>query len=208
MRDFHGILGIGGDPCLDFANTLEGRGTPKETERLSDYGDLLAWARQADLIDDAAAAALGAKAAAQPEAAWLVLTRARSWREALYRTGAALAAGHSPDAADTALVNAKAFALIARTRLDPTPHGARRRWNRRPDDLNRVLWPLAWAAVDLLSGGELLRLRECGNPDCHRLFVDRSRNGLRRWCTMRGCGNRMKARRYHRRRRGEAASVT
>lgn len=207
MRDFQDILGIGGDACLDFANTLEARGTPKETDRLASYGDLLTWARQADLIDDAAAAGLDAKAAAEPEAAWLVLTRARTWREALYRTVAALAAGHTPDPADVALVNAKAFALVARTRLEPTPQSTRRRWNRRPDDLGRVLWPVAWSAVELLSGNELSRLRECGNPDCHRLFVDRSRNGLRRWCTMRGCGNRMKARRYHRRRRSGAAAT-
>jgi predicted RNA-binding Zn ribbon-like protein len=39
-------------------------------------------------------------------------------------------------------------------------------------------------------------LRECGNPECRWLFLDTSKNHTRRWCDMKICGNRMKARRF------------
>ena len=43
------------------------------------------------------------------------------------------------------------------------------------------------------------RVRRCANPECGWLFLDDSRAGKRRWCSMSSCGNRAKARRhYHR----------
>jgi predicted RNA-binding Zn ribbon-like protein len=64
----------------------------------------------------------------------------------------------------------------------------------------------AWSALSLLAGGELRRLRICGN--CGWLFVDRSRNGSRLWCDMAVCGNRQKASRHYRRRRAAAGGTT
>jgi predicted RNA-binding Zn ribbon-like protein len=37
------------------------------------------------------------------------------------------------------------------------------------------------------------------------MYVDRSRNGLRRWCQTEVCGARAKARRYYARKRGAAS---
>src|SRR5580704_15548830 len=55
------------------------------------------------------------------------------------------------------------------------------------------------AAGDLLAGPRLDRVRRCANPECGWLFLDDSRAGKRRWCSMQSCGNRAKARRhYHR----------
>ena len=45
-------------------------------------------------------------------------------------------------------------------------------------------------------GSEKRRPHACGNRRCGWLFVDRSANGLRRWCDAKACGNRMKVRRY------------
>jgi predicted RNA-binding Zn ribbon-like protein len=61
-----------------------------------------------------------------------------------------------------------------------------------------VLWPLAVAAVDLLRTGPLGRLKVCA--ECRWLFLDRSRNGSRLWCSMNECGGRSKMRRYRARR--------
>jgi predicted RNA-binding Zn ribbon-like protein len=57
---------------------------------------------------------------------------------------------------------------------------------------DRILGPLAWAAVDLLRGDELNRLKRCPQHDCHWLFIDRTKNRSRRWCEMATCGNRAK----------------
>jgi predicted RNA-binding Zn ribbon-like protein len=62
-----------------------------------------------------------------------------------------------------------------------------------------LLAPVLWSAGDLLAGPRLDRVRRCANPECGWLFLDDSRAGKRRWCSMQSCGNRAKARRhYHR----------
>jgi hypothetical protein len=61
-------------------------------------------------------------------------------------------------------------------------------------DPDRPLWPIAVAAADLLRSDRLGRLKMCGN--CRWLFLDRSRNGSRRWCSMDECGVHTKMRRY------------
>ena len=93
---------------------------------------------------------------------------------------------------------------MAETRLKPGPTGLVPIWGGAADDLARVLWPVARAAFDLLSGPEAGRLRECAGADCHWLFLDRSKNGSRRWCAMANCGNLAKARRHRARARDSA----
>ena len=76
-----------------------------------------------------------------------------------------------------------------------------------------VEWSLEsadWPARVVLAWGELQherpgRLRACANGECHLFLLDRSRGGTGRWCSMSGCGNRMKARRHYGRTAGRPA---
>jgi predicted RNA-binding Zn ribbon-like protein len=54
-----------------------------------------------------------------------------------------------------------------------------------------------WSAGDLIVSPEGGRLRHCLNDQCGWLFMDDSKNGSRRWCSMRSCGNRAKAQRHY-----------
>jgi predicted RNA-binding Zn ribbon-like protein len=70
-----------------------------------------------------------------------------------------------------------------------------------PDGVN---WSLEadWPARVVLAWGELERdmpgrLRPCANEECRLFLIDHSRAGTARWCSMSGCGNRMKARRHY-----------
>lgn len=54
---------------------------------------------------------------------------------------------------------------------------------------------IAASALRLAHSPLMSRLKCC--PNCHWLFVDRSRNASRVWCDMLTCGNRAKARRHH-----------
>lgn len=76
--------------------------------------------------------------------------------------------------------------------------------------------PLTWSAdtvVDrvrlavwrLFEDEDLKRLRQCDDDDCGWLFLDRSKNGSRRWCSSADCGNRARARRHYRRHTGVSA---
>ena len=63
---------------------------------------------------------------------------------------------------------------------------------------------VARAAYDLLTGDHLARVKVCAG--CHWLFLDRSKNGSRRWCSMEDCGTSAKMRRYVARRAARRAS--
>jgi predicted RNA-binding Zn ribbon-like protein len=73
-------------------------------------------------------------------------------------------------------------------------------WREEGTDLNAPFWPLALAAAELLVSGDLGLVRECRSATCRWLFLDKSKNHSRRWCDMKTCGNRVKARRYYRKR--------
>ena len=65
--------------------------------------------------------------------------------------------------------------------------------------VDSILWPIAQSAADLLTSPDLAAVRMCEAPDCAWLFLDQSRNRSRRWCDMKVCGNRQKARRHYQR---------
>ncbi|MHC5795633.1 CGNR zinc finger domain-containing protein [Lacisediminihabitans sp. FW035] len=54
----------------------------------------------------------------------------------------------------------------------------------------RMIVEIALAFVDVIRSGETARLRSCEAPDCTGVLVDLSRNGSKRYCSVR-CGNRM-----------------
>ncbi|MGQ9734572.1 MAG: CGNR zinc finger domain-containing protein [Candidatus Bipolaricaulia bacterium] len=67
---------------------------------------------------------------------------------------------------------------------------------------------LARSATEIPILEDLQRVGECADPRCGWLFLDRSRNRTRRWCDMKGCGNRAKVRRYYEQRRATGKPTT
>jgi predicted RNA-binding Zn ribbon-like protein len=78
----------------------------------------------------------------------------------------------------------------------------------RFDDGNqfeRVLWPIARAAADLLASDQLPYVRACFSKTCEWFFLDTSKNHHRRWCDMTTCGNRAKVQRFYTRQKKASA---
>ncbi|GAA2796502.1 CGNR zinc finger domain-containing protein [Saccharopolyspora taberi] len=63
-------------------------------------------------------------------------------------------------------------------------------------------WEVARSFLELLRSAPRGRLRRCEGPECVLWFLDTSRNGRRRWCSMAGCGNRAKVKSHYDRARG------
>ncbi|MFJ4092284.1 CGNR zinc finger domain-containing protein [Kitasatospora sp. NPDC089913] len=120
------------------------------------------------------------------------LAAVRTLRDALWRLAAARASGGPAPAgpADHAVLNRAA----ARPPLAPqiAPDGTAA--PPLPGDGDQLASTLARDAIALLTGPHADRIRECGADDCQLLFVDTSRPGRRRWCSMERCGNRHKVR--------------
>jgi predicted RNA-binding Zn ribbon-like protein len=197
---------VGGDPAIDFVNTVGGRvsagagRTRVRGDKLASYSDLVAFAVHRGLVDDALGRELLRRGGARPREARRALARALGFREALHRTVRALAEAKRPAAADLEVVNAEV--LDARSRESLASRGGRVGWEWREPAaaLESPLWPVARAAAALLASDETRRVRECDGEGCGWLFLDRSRGRRRRWCTMEDCGNLAKVRRFRRRR--------
>jgi len=197
---------VGGDPCLDFVNSVGGRVGVADgvrvrvrADKLAAYHDLAAWSVHAGLVGESAGRGLVRLAAARPREARAALGRALELREALYRTLRALMLDRVPAPADLAVLNAEIAACRSRERLAARPQGLRWEWRDAARQLESPLWPVVRAAAALLTSPELARLRQCGGDDCGWLFLDGSRNRSRQWCTMEDCGNLSKVRRFRER---------
>ncbi|MWC00307.1 CGNR zinc finger domain-containing protein [Agromyces seonyuensis] len=122
-------------------------------------------------------------------------------RDAIARMVAAAAAGAELRPADVDLVNLYA----ATPDIPPSLGGGSRQAGRSVQSVAQSLSTIARDAVGLFDPANEGRIRIC-EGQCGYLFLDTSRAGTRRWCSMQRCGNRAKVR-AHRARKAKAAEA-
>lgn len=194
---------IAGNVSLDFANTVDWHDSARPDELLTSYSDLVRWSRHAGILSEGQSARLLAQAQDSAEAADAVFARAIALREAIFRVFSAVIAGQSPGSQDLDTLNSEVSVALARMRVARIHEGFRWEWADE-EALDQMLWPVAKSAADLLTSPELSKVRKCLGFPCGWLFMDTSRNQSRRWCDMKSCGNRAKARRHYHRKRHSA----
>lgn len=178
----------GGLLCLDFVNTVDWRTSANPTEFMANGEAVDAWLelaldRSPMHLADAAVAGL------------------RDLREALYRlfTGA-------PNSGDLTVLNRALAQGGGRSGLTEGPDGYH--WAPSDDVIGLAVLKaeLAHEAADLLVDPvRLAKVKACHGEGCGWLFLDESRGGNRRWCSMGSCGNRAKARAHYQRTRASSA---
>jgi len=174
-----------GRPCLNFVATVGNRGG-RAFDRWRDAAALAHWCVEGGLLPTA------------PSVRPRQLEQARALREAIYRTIAAVRAGRRPRSPDIEDINVWGALQALAPRLDSS--GRAVTWIAS-DPLEAVLATIARDAIDLLSGPDFERMRECAESTCSVLFVDASRPGKRRWCSMSRCGNKAKKAAFRKRHR-------
>jgi predicted RNA-binding Zn ribbon-like protein len=184
---------IAGHPALDLVNTLDWRF--RETgpeELLNSYDDLLRFTEQTKLLTPKQTRELGHPAGEN------TLLGVRELREALADAFYGLDwSSESRGTLERYFKEARARQKLA---WEHSPH--LKWWWSEQRDPDLPLWALAMSAADLMTSEAIERLRTCGNAECRWLFLDTSKNHTRRWCDMKVCGNRMKARRFRAQRKG------
>jgi predicted RNA-binding Zn ribbon-like protein len=178
MSDFR--FGLG-HLTLDFLATLGGR-PGSRVERLAAPRDLSRWIAEAGI-------------AAAPRASRELLDHARELREAIRRVLGCAREGGRPSTSDLRLVNEWAARPVAAPQIGP----GFARVSVGPDPVTAALARVARESVEFVTGPEVARIRTCAG--CTLLFIDRSRPGTRRWCSMERCGNRSKTAHYRQKRR-------
>jgi predicted RNA-binding Zn ribbon-like protein len=180
--------------CLDFCNTIN-FGRANTNERLRTYADLVLWG---ELAGSLAAGQVGRLDIVRGDEA---LHSARSLRAVLHRIFAGIAYERSPLPADLAALNDTLSRVLPHLRIAERSDTFNFVWDADSRDADRMLWPVAHAAMELLTGPHVGYVRQCSGDGCSWLFLDQTRNHSRRWCSMEHCGNRMKMRRHYRRTR-------
>jgi predicted RNA-binding Zn ribbon-like protein len=198
---------IAGDPALDLVNTVDWTSRGLEDERLTDFDRLTRWAEGAAVLPPKTGMALRRRATAKPregEGAYRAALRAR---QVLQRVFSAIAEG-KPARDELDDFNRLLGQALEHMRMVPATGGRtggrklRLGWEQLETRLDAVIWPVLWSAASLIASEEASRIRICGGADCGWMYVDRSRNGLRRWCQMETCGTREKSRRRYQRIKG------
>jgi predicted RNA-binding Zn ribbon-like protein len=200
---------VGGKLCLDFVNTVDGRGSysPRSTannvlgEKLQNYFDLVEWSRHAGIITVLESRRLIEEGRRKTAEAGKVFERALALREALYRIFKAKLTDRPPRSVDLDTVNDELQRARSHERLTRAGDGFTWEWVGPATALDRMLWSIAHSGAEYLAAGDLSRLRECGGEECGWLFEDTSKNRSRQWCHMQDCGNLEKVRRFRTRRR-------
>ncbi|TDC49541.1 zf-CGNR multi-domain protein [Jiangella ureilytica] len=197
---------IGGHPAVDFVNTVGGF-APALEELLPGYPDLVAWTEQAGLLTHEHAGLLRAVAETEPGAAAAVLAAARRLRADLDAVVRAELAGHAPEEAHLVAIHDAYVAALARARLTrESVYGWS--WPASSAEPDSVLWPIAAQIVGLLGSADLTRLAECSTANCRWIYLDRTKNHNRRWCSDDTCGASARMRRYRAARRHRDPSRT
>lgn len=191
---------LGGRLCLDFANTVDWHSSDHPKEWLTSYSDLVAWSRHAGILTEEQAQNLDRMAEREPEEASRVLKAATTLREALYRIFSAVASQRQINKPDLAILNITLSKALSHFQIVPSGDGFTVKWNGE-GELDWMLWPIVWSAAELLRSEDLRKVRECAGEGCGWLFLDTSKNQTRRWCSMKSCGNRAKAKRHYRKTR-------
>jgi len=182
--------------CLDFANTLSYRGGNAQ-ESLHDFAELVRWCAANGLLTGDGCARALRWSDQHPEQAAAIFADAIAIREASYRIFFAIAARRTPESRAVAVVNRGLDAAPVRRVLVRGATGFGWQVDRDEFSAPALLAPVLWALGDLMVSPETIRLRHCANDKCLWLFLDDSKNGSRRWCSMQACGNRAKAHRHY-----------
>jgi predicted RNA-binding Zn ribbon-like protein len=170
----------GGAPVLNFVDTVDPRIGPDAEDFLGSAPALSAWAEYAGLARNVRVTSAG-------------YLRALELRETLYRVFLDVAHGRSPRPVDLRRIHAAHAEAFGHARLTQDADGFRYAVPASAG-VDAILWPILQSAVELLAEPE--RVKECPGEECGWVFLDTSKNGTRRWCSMSSCGAREKMRRY------------
>jgi predicted RNA-binding Zn ribbon-like protein len=192
-----GFLFVGNQLALDFLNTRPVQDGEAQ-ELVPNFEALLRWFRAAGLLTNQNVSALqrswGKSARAQQ-----IMEELRQFREDLRKELLSVEAGAdlrraTIDKLNTLLAAHPMIATVKQT--EKGLHMGLSFVANKPEDL---FAPLAQATSELFANADRSRLRKCGQCVLH--FLDTSKKGTRRWCSMQLCGNRLKVAAYARRKR-------
>lgn len=184
-------------PWLDFVNTDDATGAAPRVDALATFDAFVGWLEAAGLLDAERAGGLLRRGELQRAGATAVVVEARRVRAVLRLLAERGAQSDAVRREALGTINRVLGRSAGMRRIERRDDGAYvRRFVPTGDAFAGMMIPIADSAADaLVDDQQLARVRRCAAPRCTRVFLDLTKNSSRRWCDMRTCGNRAKARR-------------
>ena len=194
---FQKFFFIGNNLCLDFINT-EKRREGAILNLLPDFERLIRWLLEVKVLDSASAEKVLHEWKQKTEGKQL-LEEALAFRADLHGMIEGITKGKKvpPSTIDT--INRVLSHQAGYIELKRVRGGFKKGFQMDFSEPIRLLLPMAEAACDLLCYGDFSLIKKCENSVCVLFFYDTTKNHSRRWCSMKGCGNRIKVAAYYRR---------
>jgi len=192
-----GFLFLGNQLALDFLNTRPLIGG-EPVELLPTFTSVLRWFQTAGLLTSRQAATLRSE--------WEGSLRVnrfaddlRAFREKLRQQVVAWEGGASLNRSTASTLNRTMALHPIHTQLRQAGRSWVREFAFYPKTPEDLFAPLAHEAAKLFTDVDPSRVRKCDSCVLH--FLDTSKKGTRRWCSMQLCGNRLKVAAYAARQR-------
>ena|ERR1700722_13664101 len=186
---------VAAHPALDFINTLDWRFRESGPEELlQTYSDLVRFAEQSNLLTPSRSQQL--LRASTTRKASKIFQESKELREALAETVYSMVNGRTVAATPLKTLERQFHSARLHQALQRKDSHLEWSFAGAEDALELPLWLLALSASSLLTSDTMSGVRVCDNHECQWLFLDTSKNHTKRWCDMKVCGNRMKARRF------------
>jgi len=190
----------GGTLCLDYVNSVHDRRHEPLQDYLKNVQDLIAWSERVAIVDGRGRRRLETMAADNSRKGRSFFSDALALRELLYRIFFAITAGKKIVPADISQYNTHLSRHFSHIRLILDAERYAETWDFPQDSFFQITAPIVKDAHALLLSPGLERVKEC--PNCGWLFLDTTKNGKRRWCSMKNCGNSVKALEWYYRKKG------
>lgn len=187
---------IAGNPVLDFHNTVAWPPKGKSNDRLRRPADLVRWGTESGIVTSDEARKLRSYCIRNGSRSRAELAETLRLRELVHDLFSDFVEGRAPAEAAIGKLNQHLKRLRSRQRIEW--RNGELRWSPvAGKGTITIMDRVALRAAELITSEDLQRLRTCANPECGWLFLDTTRNGIRKWCSMAECGGRAKSKRYY-----------
>lgn len=189
----------GGTVCFNFVNTIHGRFSKPFKDYLIDYAAFLKWAYRVKILNAAETKKLNDYRLKNPGETEQFLLKIKKQREVLYRCFSSIARKKDIDKKLLFRINSLIPKSLCNFKYYKIEKELLLLWDKERVHPEKPFWAIAKSAFDILNEVNFERIKECS--ECGWIFLDETKNNNRKWCNMKTCGARNKARRFYERRK-------
>tara|TARA_R110002072_G_scaffold39058_1_gene112593 strand:+ start:830 stop:1471 length:642 start_codon:yes stop_codon:yes gene_type:complete len=196
-----GFYTLGGRLAIDFANSYKRIG--RDREGIASFDDLLTFMKSHHLLHEDEASDLHMFHFQNPARCQNVVETLLALRQSFRSILTDLSQGWPLNPDFMEVVNGQLQSFKSFHRIEPGEEGMELKTVIDEAGPEKLMFPILHDIAAFLTSDHVEKTRGCASEDCNLYFINTSRNGRRRWCSMSTCGNRAKVNAYLKRQEEE-----